>query len=158
LVKKGALSGVPFVFEDIFCRHKPVVKSSLLLQKNPLKKTLFFFFAALAWLLISTWLLTLPGNKFPQENWMDKIGVDKMVHIVMFALLVILWSMALGRPKLFLPVAFLALAYGIAMEFVQRYCIVNRSFDVWDIVADAAGCVLGYYAVNRYLKRKQRVI
>ncbi len=31
---------------------------------------------------------------------------------------------------------------GVAMEYVQKYFVPNRSFDSWDIVADIAGCVI----------------
>lgn len=131
------------------------------IAKKLLKKITLYYVAAIAWFLISTWLLTIPGNKLPQENWLDKIGFDKVVHITMFALMTGLWCMALGgnrsaateKKKLFATVAIVWFLYGIAMEFIQRYCIPNRSFDVWDIVADGGGCVIGFYLSRRYIKK-----
>ena len=35
--------------------------------------------------------------------------------------------------------------YGIAMEFVQKYFIPLRSFDLMDILADGVGCIAGYF-------------
>ncbi len=35
------------------------------------------------------------------------------------------------------------IAYGTIMEFVQKYWIPNRSFELNDIVADSCGCLLG---------------
>lgn len=56
--------------------------------------------------------------------------------------------------KLFLIAAILSLAYGIGMEFVQKYFIPNRSFDVGDIAADAVGCTIGFlYSWRRYIKK-----
>jgi VanZ like family len=131
------------------------------LQKKSLKKSVLYFTAAITWLLISTFLLTLPGNKFPQENWLDRIGFDKIVHLIMFALLVYLWCLAISstspastrRTTLFKTVALIWFVWGIAMEFVQRYCIPYRSFDSWDIAADGAGALLGFYLAHRYIKK-----
>lgn len=46
-----------------------------------------------------------------------------------------------------------ALVYGIAMEFIQQYFVVNRSFDTGDIVADAIGCLIGYGFSWKYIKK-----
>ena len=58
--------------------------------------------------------------------------------------------------KAFIIQALIWTAYGIAMEFVQKYFIPFRSFDVGDIVADAAGCGIGLvYCIRsrRYIKK-----
>jgi VanZ family protein len=107
-------------------------------------------------LIISTILLTLPGSDIPTEDWLDKIGFDKWVHIGMFALLTWLWCMGIpGKTrKNFYTIGIACLLYGIAMEFVQRYFIPNRSFDVGDIIADAVGCFLGVlFSTRRYIKK-----
>lgn len=79
----------------------------------------------------------------------------------MFALLTVLWCKALAgnkapateRKKIFTVIAAVWAVYGIIMEFVQRYCIPNRSFDLWDILADALGCAAGLYLCMRYIKK-----
>ncbi|HPG11902.1 MAG TPA: VanZ family protein [Chitinophagaceae bacterium] len=111
---------------------------------------------AILWLIISTVLLTLPGTRFPKEDWFDKIGFDKWIHIIMFGLLTWLWCMGLKQKtkKRFYIIALLCLLYGISMEFVQRYCIPFRSFDPGDIVADAIGCLSGLiFSIKRYIKK-----
>lgn len=127
-------------------------------MQEKLKRAHRYLIAAITWLLISTWLLTLPGSQLPKENWLDKIGADKAVHLVMFMLLTGLWCLGLRKKKFFLTITLVGIAYGIAMEFVQRYCIPNRSFDSWDIVADAAGSVAGYFLAVRYSNGKQKGI
>ena len=76
--------------------------------------------------------------------------------------MVVLWCWAivtsvLNRQKLaghFRMIAISCLAYGVAMEFVQEYLVSNRSFDVYDIVADAVGCVAGWiFSWQRYIKK-----
>ena len=41
-----------------------------------------------------------------------------------------------------LAIAFAALGYGIAIEFIQKNYIPNRSFDIGDIIADGTGSFL----------------
>jgi VanZ family protein len=120
------------------------------------------FLLASTWLIISTILLSIPGTKFPKDDWLGKIWFDKWVHIGLFGLLVYLWCWSLvnnrkdaGRLSTgFLLIALGAFGYGVLMEFVQKYFVVNRSFDGEDIVADGIGCVLGLLlARGRYIKK-----
>jgi VanZ family protein len=55
--------------------------------------------------------------------------------------------------KIFITIGITWLCYGVAMEFVQEYCIPNRSFDMGDIIADGTGCLLGViFSTRRYKK------
>lgn len=54
----------------------------------------------------------------------------------------------------FIAVAAFCLLYGIIMEFVQKYWVVNRSFDAGDIIADGIGSAFGgIFSVRRYVKK-----
>jgi len=56
--------------------------------------------------------------------------------------------------NIFIWIAITGTIYGVGMEFVQRYFIPNRSFDVGDIIADAVGCTIGViYSISRYIKK-----
>lgn len=127
-----------------------------------LKKLKPTLFPAILWFIISFVLLTLPGSAIPKENWLDKIWADKLVHIGMFAIMVFLWCWGWLRyyrkkeitGKVFIIVAVLSALYGIGMEFVQEYCVSNRSFDVKDMVADSIGAFIGYlYSYQRFIKK-----
>lgn len=94
---------------------------------------------------------------------MSRIWFDKWVHIGLFAILVTAWSWGLLRLDLdkkklyrtFINVALVSLAYGIGMEFVQKYLVANRSFDTGDIIADGVGCLAGWiFSRGRYIKNK----
>jgi VanZ family protein len=128
-----------------------------------LKKIKPSFIPLICWFIISTILLTLPGSAFPQENWLGKIWFDKWVHIGMFAIMTFLGCWAIIPKKKwvdlrklrqsFLIIGLSCLCYGIIMEFVQKYCITNRSFDEGDIVADTIGCTVGVlYSIKKYIK------
>lgn len=110
---------------------------------------------AIGWMILCTILLVLPGSTFPKEDWLSKIWFDKWVHIGLFSIMVVLWCRGLQKASkkqyFFIPAA--ALAYGIIMEFIQQHFVVNRSFDPGDIVADAIGCIIGYWFSFRYIKK-----
>ena len=119
------------------------------------------FFPAVLWFLFSFYLLTLPGSRLPKYAWFDKIHGDKFVHIGMFATLVILFLLPLKSQwqfssflKTALAVAFAALVYGTAMEFVQQNFIPNRSFDLLDIAADGVGSFLPILFYLLFYKHK----
>ena len=80
----------------------------------------------------------------------------------MFAIMVTLWCWASQKiysvdsilKKVFIWIGLAGLAYGIGMEFVQRYFIPHRSFDIGDIIADGIGSTLGVlFSMKRYLKK-----
>ena len=127
-----------------------------------MKKIKPSFIPAITWFIISVVLLTIPGSAFPKENWLDKIWFDKWVHIGMFAIMVTLWCWAVLKMysvstrlrTVFIWIGLLSLSYGVGMEFVQKYFINNRSFDLGDIIADAVGSSLGvFFSIKRYIKK-----
>lgn len=125
-------------------------------------RSVLFFVPAIAWVIVSTILLTLPGSAFPQQNWLSTIWFDKWVHTGMFAVMTVLVCHGLfkrpipaaKRKNYFILSGVLCLGYGILMEFVQRNYIPNRSFDAGDIIADGAGSLLGIlFSMKAYIKK-----
>jgi len=100
---------------------------------------------AITWLVIMSILFFLPGSAFPSENWLDWIYLDKWVHIGLFAVLIFLWRSSFDWEvnNYNLLLLFSALLYGLMVEFIQRYWIPNRSFDLYDVLSDMTGSVLG---------------
>lgn len=135
----------------------------LYLQQNSksLNKKRFLLYAV-GWFVICTVLLTLPGSAFPEENWLNKIWFDKWVHIGLFSVLVFLWCLAISAEKkifksvqqLFVWVTLGGCVYGIVMEYVQKYFIPNRSFDIGDIIADTIGSIVGLVVATKLLVKK----
>jgi len=120
------------------------------------------FLPATVWLVISMFLLTIPGNDLPHSRFFDIPFFDKYVHFGMFFLLTALFS----YPFFFLEteqsiikawfyrVSVYVIAYGILMEFVQKFLANGRSFDYTDIVFDALGSVVGLLLVSRVYNNK----
>jgi VanZ family protein len=52
-------------------------------------------------------------------------------------------------------VSIAGILYGVAMEFVQRDLVANRSFEGADILADMVGC-LGALAISASFFRQER--
>jgi VanZ family protein len=119
------------------------------------------FLPAVLFFFITVILLTLPGSSFPRSHFFDIPYFDKWVHIGLFGILCFLFSYPItqltisdSQKKLwFWVILVLCITYGISMEYVQKYWVVNRSFDLMDMVADAIGSVIAlilhYLLLNR---------
>jgi VanZ family protein len=110
------------------------------------------FVPAILWFLATVVLLCLPGSAFPKSSWLTVIHADKCVHIGLFSVLCFLFaypfrqsSFPAGRRKnYFLLILIGGIVYGTVMEFVQKYWIPNRSFELADIASDSTGCIIAY--------------
>ena len=120
------------------------------------------FLPALGWLILCTVLLTIPGDSLPGDHWIDIPMFDKWIHIGLFSIMAALicrWLLKKGitrgkEVRYFILCGLVCLAYGIIMEFVQKYWVPLRSFDSGDIVADGVGSALGViYSVRVYIKK-----
>jgi len=100
---------------------------------------------ALSWLILMSILFVLPGSAIPKENWFDRIHVDKLAHIGLFAVLIFLWrsSFDWNINSYQFVLLFLALLYGLLIEFIQLYWVPNRSFDFYDVLSDMIGSIVG---------------
>ena len=122
--------------------------------------TIKTFWPAVISLIVATVLFCLPGDEFPERKWFEKIFLDKWVHIGLFTVLVLLWSLPvvhkvsmqakLHRVLVGISIAFIL--YGVLIEFIQGNFIPHRTFGVDDMVADAIGCGLGFFLAKRQKK------
>ena len=128
-----------------------------MLKHFSLKHRLIYFIPGITWFAICIYLLTLPGKDVPQISWMDFYQSDKVVHIIMFFMLCFLFSFAIknfdNKYSLILIIAIAGLLFGIAMEFVQKYFIPNRSFEIEDMIADGIGCLIAYILWKRQFNK-----
>ena len=93
---------------------------------------------------------------------MGYIGLDKWIHIFLFGVMAFLACRVIIKTNkkseknrlYFILAGLLCIAYGVIMEYVQKYYVPNRSFDVGDIIADSVGSVIGtVYSIRRYIKK-----
>jgi hypothetical protein len=104
-----------------------------------------------SWTILVIVLLCLPGSAIPNQGPIFSLpNLDKAVHICLFGGIVLFWGLyfrqqsgAARQQSLWLIfTAFISIALGIGLEFIQLNFIPNRSFDLWDIAADTTGSLL----------------
>ena len=98
----------------------------------------------------------IPGSNLPDVNI---FGFDKVVHVGMFGLWAIAVRHDFNSPEFKFFVAFIVgLSFSLLTEVLQ-ILVEGRSFDVFDIVADAIGLGTGFAASGillRWLTRKKQ--
>lgn len=108
-----------------------------------------YYLPALGWIILILFLCTMPVPAVPKTSFFDLMHLDKIVHFFLFGGTVLLLAYGYYRQKgrignltLFFLALFVTM-YGLAIEFIQRYFTANRSFEIWDVVADGAGALAG---------------
>lgn len=119
-----------------------------------------YWLLAILWTSIIIFLLCMPGSQVPKTAGSFKFppGTDMAVHVVLFAVLHVLWARSFQRgfisSKYSIRIGSFIVAFGIVMEFIQYFFVPNRSFEWEDIVADIVGVVIGHFYLNLYAKKQ----
>lgn len=114
-------------------------------------KLLRYYTPAILWIILILVLCTLPGNDIPSNSFLDKIHFDKFVHFGLFGGIVLFLSLGIYQQKKYISnstlwlLVLIAAGYGLAIEFIQKYWAINRSFDMYDLVADTLGAIAGIW-------------
>jgi len=127
-----------------------------------IRKFLATRFPAVGWTIFIFILLALPGSMLPKEEKFSIPNFDKYIHITLFAVFVVLWSYYyVSKPgiskSIFIKFLIISMLYGTAMEFVQKYFIPGRDFDLYDILADIIGALAGYLFVLLFVVPRKAV-
>ena len=93
-------------------------------------------------LLLSLYVLFTPSAGGPSLFE----GSDKVVHLVLFALLAATTRWRFGPVTVALGVV---CAYAVASELIQGALLSSRSGDAYDVVADLLGAALGWLLAHR---------
>jgi hypothetical protein len=124
------------------------------------KKVLDSFIPGILWWIFVLALMCTPGKDFPRlGSWTELISLDKIIHINFFGLMVYLFCRPLHpkdlqpgvKQRLFLKIAIACAIWGLLIEFIQHFWIPGRSMDMYDFVADSAGCLLAYIYCKKHL-------
>jgi hypothetical protein len=115
-----------------------------------IRRIFSYKFFPLSWTLFTILLLCLPGSMVPGTGIFALKNLDKIIHVMLFGMNVLFWGWhyeTSDKESKELKIIFIAatgimITLGIVMEYVQLYFIPNRSFDGYDILADAVGSVL----------------
>jgi len=120
-------------------------------------KTIYFI-PAIIWFIIANILFLMPGPDVPSISFLDEIYFDKWVHAGLFCgltFLTIYPFIKAGRfsKSLLIKISITYVLYGVLIEFLQKYVAYERDFDLYDMFADATGCLFGYIACNWFQRR-----
>jgi VanZ family protein len=99
-----------------------------------------------------TFLLLLPGNDLEGSSWWETYKIDKLVHIIAFAVLALSSSITLSKLRVLIDTNYRLMTlilvvctiFGTILEFLQQVLRVGRSAELLDIVADCIGLLLGF--------------
>lgn len=89
----------------------------------------------------------------PKYNFLDKIYFDKIVHIAIYCIMLLLVIFSNIKYKYIKLIAIVwCISVGLLIEFVQGNYIANRSADIYDVVANIVGITIGYYLYHQNSK------
>jgi VanZ family protein len=115
-----------------------------------------YLWPAIAWSLTVVALTLIPGEQIPN---VPVFGIDKLVHIFIFGLMMTLTAVGLYKSSFYTSIkrptliaVVYSIGFGMIIEFIQPY-IPGRSFSLFDILANVMGVALGY-GLYVFLRRK----
>lgn len=115
------------------------------------------YIPGITWFFVVLVLLCWPGNDLAKaESWMTKIYLDKWVHAGLFGVLALLFMLPVKRSSLSLrhknkyliSILLAVSAWGLVTEYIQRYLVVGRDYDLLDWAADSVGAICAWVFIK----------
>ena len=111
-----------------------------------------FSVPAILWAAFILFISILPGGAAEQALIFGILPVDILVHIICYAVLVFFMMVGFSKqhawPRLrYFPVWYavtFACLYGLGIELLQEFVIVQRNFEIYDLVANFSGALIGF--------------
>ena len=115
------------------------------------------FIPGTAWFFVVLILMCLPGEDIPPTDWLHINFLDKWLHVMVFGLLGFLFCWPFyksafsntQRKYYFIKIALAISLWGLTIEFIQKYFIPGRSFDLFDWAADTVGACIAFFICKR---------
>ena len=115
-----------------------------------------FKIITILWALTILVLSFLPSSSFPSVNvW----SPDKIVHVFIYLILAIFLGIAIIQTygkislKLLIISTIGCISFGWAIEIFQPI-LTDRYYELYDIVADAIGAIIGSMIVNLFINQR----
>ena len=105
----------------------------------------------IAWALFIFLLASVPGDEFPSVLFWFNLPFDKVVHVFLYLVLVFLLCVGFTKQNTlpflhFRPILsalVISAIYGMIIEVSQTAFMLNRSFEVYDVLANFIGSAFG---------------
>ncbi|WP_300568646.1 VanZ family protein [Flavobacterium sp.] len=117
------------------------------------------FWLAFLWTLLILFLsLKTPSG----ESKFDFPNADKAVHFTFYFVFVVLWfkfliSIKKEHLKYKVGLVFIAILFGVIIELIQHYFTTSRQGDIWDVVANSFGSLMGMIVISSFFKTKATI-
>lgn len=98
-----------------------------------------------------TYMLLKPGEE-NHEYWFMFQGIDKLLHLSIFAALGFFFMAAFPKIKFYYFIQII-LIYAFLTEILQEEMGLGRSMETLDVIADTIGCLIGYFTYKLVVKR-----
>ena len=124
------------------------------------------FIPGIAWFFVVLVLVCLPGKDVPSIDWLSKISFDKFVHTGIFAVMGLLFMLPIALSSFdrkmkfhyFIRIAISVSIWGLMTEFIQRFWIPGRSFDLLDWAGDSLGALVAFiFCYTKYIRSPKPV-
>ncbi|MDL2231758.1 VanZ family protein [Porphyromonadaceae bacterium OttesenSCG-928-L07] len=125
------------------------------------KKVAILLTRNIIWATIIFVLCTMPGDRLPDPR-LDIPYMDKMVHFGMFFIMALLLCNELEyqthwrKRRIYMIAVGVVFLYGGVIEIMQEYWF-ERSGDIWDLLADVFGAIVGCLTYPYLRKLKNRI-
>ena len=123
----------------------------------------FKYWRTIIWALVILVITGLPGDSFPDiATFWEWLQPDKIVHVFVFAVLsfAMLYDartqyLQSKRRYIYAIAAVVGTAFfGLLTEVLQYYVFIGRSGNVYDVLADCAGAIIGWVLFNWVVQKK----
>lgn len=113
---------------------------------------------AILWTLFIATSCLLPASAFKNFTFDSLLELDKLIHLILFFVFVILWALALEQRSAFtfnkkIILLVIAIVYGIFIEYIQSVTHYGRSYELGDVIANTIGSIIGVVTVGFLIKK-----
>mgnify|MGYP001041012438 FL=1 len=84
------------------------------------------------------------------ETFDSLIGIDKLVHFLMFFFLTSWFVMIYKYSHKFILLSYLVF-FGLLLELMQMGFFIHRSFEWFDWIADSIGVIVGFFTISKWI-------
>lgn len=119
-----------------------------------------YYFPAVIWFVFILFATLSSTSTLEVLNWQNVFSYDKPIHMLLFgtqAYLVIRGANKNALPitsRLNLLVCLLTALFGASIEYLQIILTSSRSFDYFDMIANAIGALIAYFVIKRKFIKK----